>query len=114
VTLPSAEALVAGWRERVLPRALRERRSVGLRWRDLSWVYPHQADRTKGMTKEARIAFWREEAKRTDLPPYFINMYRNYVENAENEDAYLADYLARTDALYATDADENVKEDLRI
>ena len=35
-------------------------------------------------------------------------------ENAENEDAYLADYLARTDALYATDADENVKEDLRI
>ena len=114
VSLPSAAMLAEGWRARPLPAPLAERRRAGLRWRDLSWVYPHQADRTPGMTKEERIAFWREEAKRTDLSPYFIRMYRNYVENAENEEGYLADYLAKTDALYATDIGENVKEDLRI
>jgi lysophospholipase L1-like esterase len=114
VTLPSAEALVAGWRERVLPRALRERRSVGLRWRDLSWVYPHQADRTKGMDLSARIEFWGQEALRKDLPPYFINMYRNYAENAQNEAAYFAEYLAKTDALYEEENEVIVKEGLRI
>ena len=114
VALPTAEMLACGWRERTLPTALADRRRAGLRWRDLSWVYPHQADRTPGMDRAARIAFWQEEAKRTDLPPYFINMYKNYVANAENEEGYLADYLAKTDALYATDAGENVKEDLRI
>jgi lysophospholipase L1-like esterase len=114
VTLPTAEMLAAGWAERVLPRALRERRSAGLRWRDLSWVYPHQADRTKGMDLEARIAFWGREALREDLPPYFVKMYKNYAETARNGEAYLADYLAKTDALYDTDGEVVVKEDLRI
>ena len=114
VTLPTAEAIAAGWRERVLPRALRERRSAGLRWRDLSWVYPHQADRTQGMDLDARIEFWGREAQREDLPPYFINMYRNYVANAKNGDAFLADYLAKTDALYDADGEVIVKESLRI
>ncbi len=114
VMLPTAEAIAAGWRERELPRALRERRSAGLGWRDLSWVYPHQADRTRGMTLDARIEFWRRESLREDLSPYFTKMYKNYVENAKNGEAYLADYLAKTDALYVADGEVIVKEDLRI
>ena len=115
VTLPTAEAILDGWRERVLPADLTERRRAGLRWRDLSWVYPHQADRTPGMDLHARIAFWREELKKPDLPLYFTNMYKNYVENACHGEEYLADYLARTDALYEDGAvKENAKESLRV
>ena len=114
VTLPTAEAIAAGWHERVLPRALRERRSAGLRWRDLSWVYPHQADRTKGLDLDGRIAYWEEELKKPDLPPYFISMYKNYVANAKSGDAFMAEYLAKTDALYAGESETIVKEGLRI
>ena len=114
VTLPTAEAIAAGWHERVLPRALRERRSTGLRWRDLSWVYPHQADRTKGLDLDGRIAYWQEELKKPDLPPYFISMYTNYVNNAEKQEAYLQEYMVLTDALYTPTGEVIVKEGLRI
>jgi hypothetical protein len=67
------------------------------------------------MDLSARIAFWQEELKKPNLPPYFVKMYTNYVENAPEADAYLADYLARTDALYSSgDITENAKEDLRV
>ena len=114
VSIPSAKALLAGWQERELPLALRERRAVGLRWRDLSWVYPHQGHRTEGLDLDGRIAFWREESKRTDLPKYFIDMYRNYAENAKNEPSYIAEYLSRTDALYEGGGEDIKKEALRI
>ena len=115
VMLPTASTLADGWRERPLSARLRERRSAGLRWRDLSWVYPHQADRTPGMDLDGRIAFWTEELRRPDLPQYFINMYTNYVDHARNGDAYFSEYLALTDALYGEGAvEENKKEALRI
>jgi lysophospholipase L1-like esterase len=108
VALPTAEMLAAGWHGRVLPRVLRERRSAGNRWRDLSWVYPHQADRTEGLDLDARIEYWRREALREDLPPYSRDMYKNYAENAKNEEEYLAAYLAMTDALYKADEEKTV------
>lgn len=117
VSLPTAEDFMGGWRERVLPLALRERRHIELRIRDLHWVHPHQADRVRGMDLEARIAFWDAESRRTDLSDYFINNYKNYVANARHEDEYFAEYMALTDALYGAAAEENgkiVKETLRI
>ena len=100
VTLPSAAALAAGWREKPLSQALRERHAIEHRWRDLAWVYPGRAESTRGLTLDAGIEFWRREALREDLPAYYPKLYRHYVENAKNEEAILGDYLAKTDALY--------------
>ena len=41
-------------------------------------------------------------------------MYKNYVANAKSGDAIMAEYLAKTDALYAGESEIVVKEGLRI
>lgn len=117
VMLPSAADLVNGWCERPLSDALAARRSAGLRWRDLHWVYPHQADRTKGLDLEGRIAFWEKELEKPDLPDYFCNMYTNYVKNACREDEFFGEYMRLTDALYGdidAKTDKDAKETLRV
>lgn len=117
VVLPSAETLADGWCERPLPAVLADRRNAGLRWRDLAWVYPHQADRTKGLDLEGRIAFWKKELEKPDLPNYFRNMYTNYVEKAHLGDEFLDEYMRLTDALYGDvggKIDKDAKVALRI
>ena len=114
VSLPTAAELLAGWRERPLPAEIKRQRSAGLRVRDLHWVYPHQQERTVGLDLAGRIAYWSEELKKPDLSPYFINMYTNYVNNADKEEAYYAEYFAATDALYEAEVKEDVKEALRV
>lgn len=114
VSIPTATDILAGWREHPLPEALARRREAGLRWRDLTWVYPHQGDRTKGMELDERIAFWTKELTRTDLSPYFVNMYKNYVQNAKNEPAYVAEYLAMGEALYSDTPKSGGDDFLRI
>lgn len=113
VALPSAEALADGWCERPLPDALAARRSAGLSWRDLHWVYPHQADRTRGLDLEGRIAYWRAELEKPNLPAYFRNMYTNYVEKAHREEEFFAEYLRLTDALYG-DTDGKTDKDAKV
>ena len=114
VSLPTAAEILDGWRERPLPEALKARRRAGLRVRDLHWVYPHQQERTPGMGLSERIAYWQEELKKPELPPYFISMYKNYVDNAAKEDEFFTEYLALTDALYGAPEEEDVKEALRV
>lgn len=117
VVLPSAEALADGWCERPLPTALADRRNAGLRWRDLAWVYPHQQERTRGLDLEGRIAFWKKELEKPDLPNYFRNMYTNYVEKAHLGDEFFGEYLRLTDALYGDiegKTDNDAKVALRI
>ena len=41
-------------------------------------------------------------------PPYSRDMYKNYAENAKNEEEYLAAYLAMTDALYKAEEEKTV------
>ncbi len=117
VMLPSAEDIKNGWRERQLPEVLTARRAAGLRWRDLHWVYPHQADRTPGLDLDGRIEFWKNELLKPNLPDYFKSMYTNYVKNAYNEEEYFAEYMRLTDALYGDshgDNDKDAKVSLRI
>lgn len=116
VAVPTVSDLLLGWQEQPLPEGLHRRRNAGLRWRDLAWVYPHQKDRTPDMTLAERLAFWRQELTRGDLPPYFVKMYTNYVENAEKEPEYVAEYHALSEALYATSSEDSAaaREVLRI
>lgn len=117
VMLPSAADITNGWRERGLPDVLTARRAAGLLWRDLHWVYPHQADRTRGLDLEGRIAFWTEELKKPNLPDYFRKMYTNYVENAHREEEFFSEYMRLTDALYGDisgQTDKDAKVSLRI
>ena len=114
VGIPSAEDILMGWREQPLSESLRARRDAGVRWRDLTWVYPHQQDRTRGLSLCERIAFWKKELSRTDLPPYFVRMYENYVENAESEPALFGEYMALSDALYTSGSIGGEGELLRI
>ena len=110
VMLPGAADIANGWRERQLPDALTARRAAGLRWRDLHWVHPHQADRTRGLDLAGRIDFWKQELLKPDLPDYFRRMYVNYVENAHCDEEYLAEYMRLTDALYGDVSDQNDKD----
>ena len=114
VAIPTAADILCGWREHPLPHSLMLRRAAGLRWRDLTWVYPHQKDRTPNMELEERIAFWTRELQRDDLPPYFVKMYTNYVNNARQEPEYFAEYLALTKALYETSGADAGEDILRI
>lgn len=117
VSLPSAADIANGWRERPLPEVLGARRVAELSWRDLHWVYPHQADRTKGLDPDGRIAFWQKELERPDLPDYFRKMYTNYVENAHREEEFFTEYMRLTDALYGDlegKTDNDAKVSLRI
>ena len=110
VTLPSAEDIKDGWRERALPEMLTARRAAGLLWRDLHWVYPHQADRTRGLDLAGRIDFWQQELQKPNLNDYFRRMYENYVKNARHEEEYFAEYMRLTDALYGDVGDDNDKD----
>ena len=114
VSIPTATDILSGWREHPLPEVLLRRREAGLRWRDLTWVYPHQKDRTRDMGLAERIAFWQEELKREDLPGYFVSMYTNYVKNAENEPDYIAEYMAIGDNLYKNVSASGSDDFLRI
>lgn len=100
VSLPSAEDIAAGFREKELSFALSERHAVEQKWRDLLFVHPHQGARVQGLDLDARIAFWKKEAEREDLALYFVEKYTFYAENAKKENAFREEYLARTDALY--------------
>ena len=114
VAIPTASAILSGWREHPLPERLALRREAGLRWRDLTWVHPHQGDRTKGLDLDGRIAFWTRELERDDLSSYFVNMYKNYVQNAKNEPAYIAEYLAMGEALSSDTPKAEGEDFLRI
>ena len=100
VELPSAEAIVEGWRERPLSAKIRALHGASMKIRDLHWIYPHQRNRTEGMTLAERIEYWRAEIEKAEEGSYQHSMYKNYVENAEREPEYEAEFSALMAALY--------------
>ena len=113
ITVPSASVLAAGWKEAEMAAPIAERFAVEQDLRNIRWVDPHQAAETEGLDLEGRIAYWKAELEKPNLPAYFRNMYTNYVEKAHREEEFFAEYLRLTDALYG-DVDGKTDKDAKV
>lgn len=101
VAMPTAAHLMLGWHGEPLLPELSRRYDAEMQFRNLRWIYPHQAEKTPGLSLEERVAFYRNAAAGISEPnSWTANVYRFYAENAHRDGEIEKCYFDLTDALY--------------
>lgn len=101
VAVPSAAQLMLGWCGEGLIPTIGARYDFEMKFRNFRWIYPHQAERTAGLSLSERVAYWQNAlAALPDPNDWTATVYRYYIENAHRDSEIEAEYFALTDGLY--------------